>query len=91
MPGNESGGENKLVGRLYLDLTRLEADVKKTQELLQSIGTGIHFDLSEIATKEIRKMLGDLRAEVQKAAKDTATATSRMGASFSGAATEIKN
>lgn len=57
--------DDKIIGRLKLDITDIKSSVKTVNELLASIGVGAKVDFSKDVAKEVKKQLESVLKEVK--------------------------
>lgn len=85
-----SKSQNKLVGTLYLDLTRLKKDVSDTNALLKTIGTGVNLNMTDVVEKQVKAMLARFKSEIEKTSSETSRYGEQMANGLKTASTQIE-
>lgn len=79
--------QNKLLGVLTLDYRQVEQAVKKTNELLASLGGNVELNMTEAVEKEFDK----LYKRIDRKIKETATKMSGVASSMNNVEKNSKN
>ena len=64
-----ASGADKCIGKLTLDISNVESQIKKVQELLKSVGAGVKVDLSKNIAAEVKKQLDAVQKEIENGSK----------------------
>ena len=75
---------DKCIGKLTLDITDVEKQVKRVDALLKSVGAGVKVDLSSQVASEVKKQLATVEAAIKASVKNIQDAADQATRAFNG-------